>query len=210
MRNWYWLLTTSLLTVLVSCAEDDQESNATQVPNQITPDTAFVADTIYLMPNEFTSTLSDTVLRMLELGGICSPDEQNMQMVLCSSDWFRVFPMGPNLPIHDGLICESRSLMFNGGISKTVLVLTRNSKGEVIRADHFLGKLLELRSTRSGYYDLVMSYRDSDVGTVSVLHTFEDGYYKPIEVLELNDYSVKEEYKDSLFGVYLQDFRWGH
>lgn len=170
----------------------------------------FVSESILLEPNNFPSNYNDTILRMLEEGEICSPDSNDLQKYYCNPQYFRVFRLGKKIPYSNGLICESRSLMFNGGASKNVLVIKVNDNAKAERIDHFLGKLIELRTTPEGYYDLVMSYRDSQIGNVTVLHHFEDGYFKPVEVLELQDFVVKEAYKDSLFEVYLKDFRWGH
>ena len=97
--------------------------------------------------------------------------------------------------------------MFNGGVLKNVIVIAKYEGERAKPVDHFLGKLLELRTTEAGYYDMVMSYKDRQIGTVTVLHKFEDYYFKPIEVLELNDAYIKEEFKDSLYAEYLKDFR---
>jgi hypothetical protein len=208
LKNNLSLSILAFLVVIVSaCSEETVVTD--RIPDSIV-DTLFVVERMNIEPNNFPSNFNETIWNILEEGNICSPDSSNYQMLFCSSDKFRVFPLGKNKDYSQGLIFESRSLMFNGGISKNVIVLIKNGSKKAVRVNHFLGKLLDLETDPSGYYKLIMSYRDSQIGTIAVSHEFEDGYYKPKEVIEINDYFVKEEAKDSLYNYYLKDFRWGH
>ncbi|MFT7611782.1 MAG: hypothetical protein ACI9J3_000728 [Parvicellaceae bacterium] len=209
LKNNLSLSILAFLVVIVSaCTEEAVVIDPIPVTEVV--DTVFVVEKLNIAPNDFPSNFNQTIWNILEEGKVCTPDSSNYQTLFCSSDLFRVFPLGKNKDYSEGLICESRSLMFNGGISKNVVVLTKNRNDKAVKVDHFLGKLLDLETDPSGYYKLIMSYRDSQIGTIAVSHEFEDGYYKPKEVVEINDYFVKEEAKDSLYNYYLKDFRWGH
>lgn len=211
MKSKISLSVLAFLTILVSaCSTEPEPNNPDPTPEIEQVDSVFVVERLEIEPNNFPSNFNDTIWNLLEEGKVCTPDSNNYQMLFCSSDLFRVFPLGKNKGYSEGIICESRSLMFNGGISKNVVVITKDGDKKAVRVDHFLGKLLDLETDPSGYYKLIMSYRDSQIGTIAVAHQFEDGYYKPKEVIEINDFFVKEEAKDSLFDVYLKDFSWGH
>ena len=198
------ILVLAFPVLLFGCAEEKPEPS-----NPVVPKKEFVSDTLYLAPNEFPSNYNDTILEMLQAGKICTTDSSKMmQEFICDPNYWRVFRLGPGIPYSDGLICESRSLMFNGGALKNVLVLKRLANGQVDKVNHLLGKLLELRSPQPGYYELVMSYRDGG-STVTVKHIMEEDYYKAVDVEEINDGFVKEEFKDSINQFYLSDFHWG-
>lgn len=207
------LISLVLLSIyVVACGNESEPiAEVNTATEEIVADKMFVSDTLLIDPNLFPVEQQEAAMRLLEQAKICTTDSNDMQMVLCDPKWFRLWPLGPEKPLEEGFICESRSLMFNGGISRNCLVLKPNKDGKWQRVNHWLGKLLEFRSKENGYYDIVMSYKDSDIGWINVLHQWtEPGFYDRIEVIELNDFKVKKEAKDSLFEVYLKEFRWGY
>lgn len=200
----------ALVLLCLGCGTEEVRQNPETNTGEVEVQ-PFVSESIFIDPNNFPAYSHDSITQLLEEADVCTSDSLDPQKVLCNESLFRVWPLGPGKSLHDGFICESRSLMFNGGVSKNCIVQFKTKEGKWKRSNWLIGKLMELRTRENGYYDLILSYKDSDVGSINVLHRWdESGFFERNEVIEINDFVVKEEAKDSLYQVYLKEFRWGY
>lgn len=125
----------------------------------------------------------------------------------CDHRLFRYFS-NHNEPVTDGFLIEVKPKVWTKYY--LVVCIARSKEGEYYKSNAFHGQLLELRTTETGPYDMIIRYVDVEVGTVAILHKWNKTKYDPVEVLEINDHFVKESAKDSLNNVYLKNFVWGY
>ena len=90
------------------------------------------------------------------------------------------------------------------------LVLVENYLGKYRIVNQYLGYLIEMRSTISGYNDLLIGYTDPDIGIVAIRHEWQGSKYDVVDVEEINHHFVKPEFKDSINAIFLPAFAGGH
>ncbi len=67
-----------------------------------------------------------------------------------------------------------------------------------------------MRTTKSGFNDLLMGYEDPEIGIVAIKHVWDGKHFEPIEVEEINGFFVKEEMKDSINHLFIDNFNAGY
>lgn len=154
----------------------------------------------------------DTVVVSIMSGvGLCDiildpskPD--SLKNPLCGHDRFRVFMNHRSGNWNEGFLVEAKANVY----SPDFRVLNIAKIDGVFKVTNdFAGELLELRTTPSGKYDMIIRYKDGVVGTVAIYHEWRKNHYEPTTVVELNDHFVKEDKMDSLNKVYIDNFSWG-
>ena len=195
-----------LILILFGCNSEDANDGAFE-------EKPFESETIFVT-GTYPEFESEVVPKTLEELGLCTTVDSliGKPKSICSSNLFRVFPLDTNANFGDGFILDTRIGALAETPSKALLVFVKI--GDRLQLMNFLkGKILEFRTTQQAHRNIVMSYRDSRVaGNVNILHQWNPGKkaYLPVEVLEINNHFVKEEYKDSLNEAYLTEFAWGY
>lgn len=170
-------------------------------------ESSFVSDTFFI--NNSYPPFPEGFENVIEQLGFCSDSDSSKPN--CSHHLFRVFALGPNIPLQEGFMLEARAGVLSDGVTKALAVMLFD--GETYQMQNFLkGKLLETRTTKEGHFEILMKYRAEGINTISVKHQWDDrsSAFLPKEVEELNEHFVKEEYKDSLKHRYLSEFAWGN
>ena len=178
---------------------------------KVTEEIPFKSEKI-LIDTLFPPYEDPSVTDVLEEIGMCVnaadttlPD--SLQMPLCKHEWFRIFKNTNDSSWKKGFIVEIKEGIYSH-VPQVVNVVPQNGKWKV--SNSYKGALLEMRTTPSGCFDLIIRYIDSAVGTVAILHVWEKNKYVPVTVVEINDRFVKEEKMDSLNAIYIDEFVWGY
>ena len=90
------------------------------------------------------------------------------------------------------------------------VVVIENVFGKYKIVNQYLGYLLEMRTTKSGYNDLLIAYDDPEIGVVAIKHVWSVDKYDLADVEEINDHYIKPELKDSINNILLPAFTAGH
>lgn len=177
--------------------------------NKKTEEKKFISQTLMVddaeMPFQF-----DSIPQILEKVGLCTmADSMSKKDTLPPCDYrlFRYFANN-NEAFKNGFLVEIKPRVWSPFF--LVVCIARNKDGDFYKSNAFHGQLLELRTTETGNYDMVIRYIDTEVGTVAILHKWGKTKYDPVEVLEINDRFVKPDKKDSLNEVYIKNFVWGY
>lgn len=166
-----------------------------------------------LIDTTFPPFESDSISLVLEQIGVCLatadttlPD--SIQLPLCRHDWFRIFRNTKNPSWRAGFILEIKEGIYSHVPQVINVVPAGNGKFKVTNS--YKGELLEMRTTPGGCFDLIIRYIDSAIGTLAILHEWNNNKYIPVTVVEINDRFVKEEKMDSLNNIYIDNFVWGY
>jgi len=189
---------TSLLFVVLSSCDDKVKE---------LPVTLFPSDTL-VIGNDYPEINSTLVLKIMEELEFCTLNDTVNSLPPCTNKYFRIFSTGPNINWQDGFLLEMRAGLFNTPVKQLIVVKKGFNKYNII--NQYFGFLIEQRTTASGYNDLLMGYEDKEIGIVAIKHTWDGKRYSPVDVEEINGYYVKEELKDSINHLFIDNFYAGH
>lgn len=130
----------------------------------------------------------------------------SLNMPFCDYKLFRVFD-NTGKGFDEGFLVEVKEGVYSH-TPQVINIVYRN--GKYVVTNSLKGELIEMRTTPSGCYDILVRYLDKEVGTVTIIHIWNGKEYEPVEVLEINDHFVKDSKKDSLYEVYITNFVWGY
>jgi len=187
-----------LLFVVLSSCEDKAKELAV---------TVFPSDTL-VIGNDYPEINSDLVLKIMEELEFCTLNDTITSLPPCTNRYFRIFSAGPNVSWQDGFLLEMRAGLFNTPVKQLIVIKKGFNKYNII--NQYFGFLIEQRTTVSGYNDLLMGYEDKEIGIVAIKHTWDGKRYSPVDVEEINGYYVKEELKDSINHLFIDNFYAGH
>ena len=200
MQNRFFLISVLFLIILYGCNSENKTKE------NVKPE--FISQSIMIDDAEIPFQY-DSIAILLNKLGLCSLIDSVKKDTLppCDYHLFRYFANNEE-PLKKGFLVEIKPRIW----SQFFLVanIAVNESGEYYKSNAFHGQLLELKTTKSGPYDMIIRYLDAEVGTVAILHKWNKTKYDPIEVLEINDHFIKPEKKDSINQVYLKDFVWGY
>jgi len=191
-----FLYSISILFIVVAC-----EDPVTEKQNTLFPSDTLVVD------NNYPDINSEIVLNIMEDLEFCTSID-SISLPPCTNKYFRIFKLGPNVTFNEGFLLEMRAGLFNTPV-KQLLVIQKGFNSYKI-VNQYLGFLVEQRTTKSGFNDLLMGYEDKEIGIVAIKHTWDGKRYSPIDVEEINGYHVKQEFKDSINHLFLDNFYAGY
>ena len=186
----------SITFLMYSCSSSNQKNNE----NVFQSDTTIITDA-------YPPIKSDIVLEVMESLKVCTSSDSIKSLPPCSNEYFRVFKLGPDKPFENGFILEMKPGLFGTPVKQTLIVHKGFNKYQII--NQYLGFLVETRTTQSGYNDLLMGYYDREIGVVAIKHIYDGARYQPVEVEEINGYFIKEELKDSINHLFIDNFNAG-
>ncbi|HLP11209.1 MAG TPA: hypothetical protein VK177_04695 [Flavobacteriales bacterium] len=206
MRKFFAI---ALVLGIVSCGPSKTEEETNPAEESFKPETILIDDSNLPFGNDSIPL----VLEQVKLCKMMDSVTQDTTVPPCDYRLMRYFA-NHREPVRDGFLVEIKPNVWSKWF--LVVAIARNKDGEYYKSNAFHGQLMELRTTKSGPYDMIIRYVDAEVGTtgkagtVAILHKWNKTKYDPVEVMEINDYYVKPEYKDSLNEVYLKEFVWGY
>lgn len=183
--------------LIISCTETQDE--AEQI-NEFESKTTIVTDAY--------PTLEEEVIPIMENLQICTLSDTDTLMPPCSNEYFRIFDYRPDHDWSEGFIVEMIPGLYNAPVHQIVIIKPNLGKYQIV--NQYLGHLIELRTTYSGFSDLLIGYDDPDLGVVAIRHEWQGAKYEPVDVEEINHHFVKEEMKDSINAIFLPAFNAGH
>jgi hypothetical protein len=187
-----------LVLVLLSSCEEKKTAEVIS---------SFPSDTI-VIGNDYPDINSELVLKVMEELRFCTSNDTIVSLPPCTNEYFRIFNVGPNVNWKDGFLLEMRAGLFNTPVKQLIVVQKGFNTYKII--NQYFGFLIEQRTTKSGYNDLLMGYQDEEIGIVAIKHTWDGKRYSPIDVEEINGYYVKKELKDSINHLFIDNFYAGH
>ena len=206
-----------LSLAIISCHNrEENEAIESDSPNKDIEkvDYSFKSQSI-LFDNKFPVLTDSSFLDILHELNLCELSRDTAfyrGKPFCTSNLFRFFKYNQSRSLKDNLLIDTRAATLPNTTTK-VLIVAAKTKSEYKVINFYHGKLVEMRTTTSGYNDLVIKYRDPRVGQfITIRHEWDKkiGAYMAKDVEEIQDHFVKPEYKDSLNKHYLTEFAWGY
>ncbi len=167
----------------------------------------FPSDTV-LIENNYPPITDLTVLSVMEKLQVCSRQDTNKILPNCSAENFRIFPLGNEFTYEEGFILEMKAGVFNSPVKQVMIIQKVFNAYKII--NRYFGFLVEYRTSKSGYNDLLIGYKDPQIGIVAIKHEWDRENYQPIDVEEINGYYIKPEAKDSINKVFIDGFSAGY
>lgn len=193
------------LLVLVSCGEDQTKKTSWESGDEeeIEIPEDFVADTIAIRNLFDELTFPDTVMYdLLAELGICDTvkdAEFNIHKPPCEPRFYKFFRYKKDMPWREGFALEIRA-----GVEEFYLrrfILFERIDGKLTKIQGFVANLVEQHTTHTGYYDLMLLFRDEEAGSFVVKYSWDKDRYVYRSVEAIDGYLVKEERKDSISNV---------
>lgn len=209
-KSFYCIHFVILLVSFYSCESGEESKTAeskVQQKSEETTDDVNSLDTLRPDNITFPPFQDSAIVQILEGLKMCTTDSTKYdQLAPCDHNWFRVFKYMPAEPWEAGFLVEAKAGIYT---STRMVVCIYHQKNKFRIVNQYLGVVLEVISTKEGFSDLVMGYEDPEAGTVAILHKWVGDRYEPIEVLEINNRFVKDQYKDSINERFITNFYWG-
>jgi hypothetical protein len=183
----------------LSC--DNAEDPMTEDPEDVFLSKTIVIDTTY-------PVIDPVATNIMEKLQICAVTDSILNLPPCSAELFRVFQYRPDKEWKDGFIVEMIPGVYGSPVHQIVIV--ENYFGKYRIVNKYLGYLIEMRTRKEGYNDLLIGYVDPDIGVVAIRHEWQGQKYDVVDVEEINDHYVKPELKDSINAVFLPAFSAGY
>jgi len=177
------------------------ESQPSEIIEEVYP-----SDTV-IIDNSYPPLDNQKVIEVMEYLQVCSQSDTVQNLPPCSNQFFRIFPIGNAVELENGFLLEMRAGLFGTPVKQLLTIQKTFNKFKII--NQYLGFLIEQRTTKSGYNDLLMGYEDPEIGIIAIKHIWIDGKYQPYEVEEINGYFIKPELKDSINHLFIDNFNAG-
>lgn len=195
MQNKKFLFFATLIFILSSCdGNKDSESEL------------FYSDTTII--SGAYPKLDDEVILIMEQLEMCTTSDTVLTIPPCTNEFFRIFKYRPSKLLTEGFIVEMIPGLFGAPVHQIVIVENYLGKYQII--NQYFGHLLEMRTTPSGFNDLLIGYTDPDIGVVGIKHVWQGTKYDIVDVEEIDGHLVKAEFKDSINAIFLPAFSAGH
>jgi hypothetical protein len=152
--------------------------------------------------------IDTSIFQILDKLQICTLSDTVQSIAPCKPELFRVFPFRTEKKLSDAFIVEMVPGLYGSPVHQ--LVLVENYLGKYRIVNQYLGYLIEMKTTISGYNDLLIGYTDPDIGIVAIRHEWQGSKYDVVDVEEINHHFVKPEFKDSINAIFLPAFAGGH
>ncbi|MBI3136799.1 MAG: hypothetical protein HYZ14_19145 [Bacteroidetes bacterium] len=169
-------------------------------------ETKFQSDTMIIFDGY--PKLEEEVIPIMEQLQMCTTVDTITHLPPCSNEFFQVFKYRPDRPWSDGFIVEMIPGLFNSPVHQVVVVEGYFGKYKII--NQYFGHLLEMRTTHSGYNNLLIGYDDPDIGVVAIRHEWQGKKYDVVDVEDIDGHLVLPEFKDSVNAIFLPAFAAGH
>jgi hypothetical protein len=166
----------------------------------------FPSDTI-LIDDQYPP-IDPVALDIMDKFKICSLIDSTKGLPPCDAKYFRVFKYQPDKSYESGFIVEMVPGLFGSPVHQVIII--ENVFGKFKIVNQYLGYLLEMRTTKKGYNDLIIAYDDPEIGVVAIRHEWNVDKYNLADVEEINDHYIKPEMKDSVNNMLLPAFSAGH
>jgi hypothetical protein len=197
-KNSILIPTIFLILLAVSCNEGEKG---------MAVEDYFPSDTV-LVENDYPPLVDSAVLSAMQVLNICSLSDTNTVLEPCDYTKFRVFPLGPEIPFEKGFVLEMKEGLYKAPIKQVLVIEKSFNKYKII--NRYFGFLIEYRTTSLGYNEMLIGYKDIEMGLIAIRHEWRDDKYEPTHVEEINGYFIKSELQDSINDLFLSNFNAGY
>lgn len=191
MRYWAFVF---LLPLFYSCSGNGSD------------EFGFKSDTTLIL--DLYPPLEAEVIPIMEKLEMCTTIDTATNLPQCTRDYFQVFKYRPDRGWDEGFIVEMIPGLFGAPVHQVVVVEGYFGKYQII--NQYFGHLLEMRTSPSGYNDLLIGYDDPDLGIVGIRHEWKGQKYDIVDVEEIDGHLVLPQFKDSVNAIFLPAFSAGH
>lgn len=195
MKKPFKILVGSLAGIALSCS-----GGGTGSADEFMPDTMIITDTYPQLESE--------VIPIMEQLQMCTTSDTVQTLPPCSNEFFQVFKYRPDRSWSDGFIVEMIPGLFNSPVHQVVIIEGYYGKYKII--NQYFGHLIEMRTTPSGYNNLLIGYDDPDIGIVAIRHEWQGAKYDVVDVEDINGHRVLPQFKDSINNIFIPAFAAGH
>lgn len=197
--NWKIFSLSLLVLSLFSCKEETDDfqikppKKSTIVDNTISTD---------FNANQFTSKVEEGLLKEIKVCDPTAPTDDDPNRPSCSPRFFKFFQLSKARPLKDGFILLTKAGV-NGFPIRRVVIYERE-KGALVKLNGFNGNLIERRSSKTGYDDLVIRFPDNienDLIYYNCLFKWKNGVYEYQYCEDIDEgmpRKVKAEFRDSM------------
>lgn len=197
------LLIFGILFLLNSCKNDDfdNDSKEDDVSEKTEQDNIEKLNKQYISTDfndnsTFNSQTEKDLLAEIKICDLDQTDTENFINPACDPKFFRVFPLSDKLNIKDAFLVIVKSKVHDFPIRR-VIVFTREN-GELIQANRFMGNLIAMRDSETGYKDVVIRFRDEEENYFNCLYQWKDKRYQFKKVEQINESNVKPEFQEKM------------
>ncbi len=198
MKNVIFFLVGFVLSLLYSCTSSADSAEKTDI---------FPGDTV-LVENDYPPIEDTSVLSAMQQLKICSLSDTNTVLEPCDYTKFRVFELGTEVPLSKGFILEMKEGLYNAPVKQ--LIIIEKSFNQFKITNRYFGFLIEFRTKKTGYNDLLIGYKDPEMGLIAIRHQWMKEKYEPVSVEEINGYFIKPELQDSIDDLFISNFNAGY
>lgn len=188
-----------ILSVLSSCSSDGISGEKEE---------GFKADTI-LVPVQFMPFEDSRIPQILAEANLCKDipkdslaDTINMFDPPCMANFYRMFQFNFSNDISEQFGVTIAANVHQFPIRRTILMIKEGNKW--VMMNRFGGDLVEMRTTESGYNDLIIRHPDIEAGSFAIRYVYKDGKYQPDLAEEVNDNLIKKSLVDSLSPIIIK------
>lgn len=190
-----WLSFTCVFLFLNSCGSGQAEDEA-----------LFISDTMLIL--DTYPKLEQEVIPIMEQLQMCTTSDTSTALPPCNNEFFQVFKYRPDRVWADGFIVEMIPGLFGSPVHQVVIIEGYFGKFQII--NQYFGHLLEMRTSPSGFNDLLIGYDDPELGVVALKHEWKGQSYDVVDVEEIDGHRVLPQFKDSVNAIFLPAFAAGH
>ena len=167
----------------------------------------FPSDTV-LVENNYPPLTDSSVLVAIQSLNICSLSDTNTVLEPCDYTKFRVFPLGQKIPAAEGFLLEMKEGLYQAPVKQVLIIEKAFNKYKII--NRYFGFLIEFRTSKTGHNDLLIGYKDPEMGVIAIRHEWQGKKYEPVHVEEINGYFIKSALQDSINNLFLSGFNAGY
>lgn len=168
----------------------------------------FIPDTI-LVPVQFELFTDARIPSILDEAGLCRnipkdsiKDSINMFDPPCMANFYRVFKFNESKDLNEIFGVTIASGVHDFPIRRTILMVKENKKWVLM--NRFVGDLVEMRTSPTGYHDLIIRHPDLEAGSFAIRYVYKEGKYLPKIAEEVDDKLIKKSLRDSLTPVIVE------
>jgi hypothetical protein len=202
--SYFWLFLLSVL--LVACTNEetavidkweDMTADEVVIPEDFVQDTIVIRNLFDEL--QFADPLMIDLLAELRICDTAANAPFDIHKPPCQPRFYKFFKYNKNMDWNDGFALEIRSGVEDFPVRR--FIIFERIEGKLAKVQGFVANLVEQHTTPTGYYDLMLLFRDEEAGSFVVKYRWQKNKYEFKSVEAIDGYLVKKDRKDSLSDV---------
>lgn len=188
-----------ILATTVSCKNDtvdlDSEKKETKEHKDADADLGYIS-TDFKDGFAFKTNEEKELLAEVKLCDLAQADLENKSVPACDPKFFRLFKVSDKIPLKDAFLVLVKSEVHDFPIRR-VFVFTRENN-QLIQSNRFMGNLISLRESTTGFQDLVIRFRDKEGYYYNCSYAWKDNKYQFVQVEQIDDANIKPKFQEEM------------